>query len=196
MNDEDGSALLGDESLMSLAAGGEAAALGHLFERYHRPLYGYFLGWCGNPAEAEDLVQEVFVRVLRYRSSWRAGSVVRPWLWAIARNVCRARPRADQEDLEKASLVEDPAASPLRHQEAREDYRRLRQAMALLDDTQLELLLLARFAGLDSRALARHFGCTPGAARVRLHRILSRLRRSTAGESEEERWAAKTTTIR
>jgi RNA polymerase sigma-70 factor (ECF subfamily) len=196
MNDEGGPALLADETLMSLAAAGEAAAVGHLFERYHRPLYGYFLGWSGNPAEAEDLVQEVFVRVLRYRSTWRAGGVVRPWLWAIARNVCRARPQADQDDLEKASLVEDPAAGPLRNQEGREEYRKLRQAMARLDDAQRELLLLARFAGLDSRALALHFGCTPGAVRVRLHRILTRLRRTTAREPEEERWAAKTTTGR
>ena len=71
---------------MRCCARGDVAKLGVLFERYHRPLFEFLARMTGNPAAAEDLVQDVFVRVLKYRATWRDEGRFETWLFRIARN--------------------------------------------------------------------------------------------------------------
>src|SRR5258705_13079978 len=88
-----------DETLMHAVRKGDVAKLGLLFERYHRPLFDFLARMTGNAAVAEDLVQDVFVRVLKYRATWRDEGRFETWLFPIARNA-RAHffrgPRPDQ----------------------------------------------------------------------------------------------------
>src|SRR6202011_3000036 len=75
-----------DEELMLQVRDGAADMLGVLFDRYHGPLYGFYARLTGDRALSEDLVQEVFLRILKYRQSYRPGTPFRAWVYQIARN--------------------------------------------------------------------------------------------------------------
>src|SRR5436853_4021794 len=75
-----------DENLMLAVRRGEVAKLGMLFERYHRALFDFFARMTGNRTAAEDLVQDVFFRILKYRATFRDDSRFKAWMFHIARN--------------------------------------------------------------------------------------------------------------
>src|SRR2546430_1036370 len=60
-----------DHALMLAVGAGELDALGSVFERHHRPLFGFLAKLTGNPTAAEDIVQTVFQRMLKYRHTYR-----------------------------------------------------------------------------------------------------------------------------
>ena len=62
--------------------------LGELFERYHVPLYRFCLRMTGNTAVSEDLVQDIFMRMLKHRMSFKPNTTFTPWMYRIARNAC------------------------------------------------------------------------------------------------------------
>ena len=66
---------------------GDVARFDVLFERHHARLYNFFLRLTGRPGTSEDLVQEAFLRMLTYRSSYRATGPFTAWMYRIARNV-------------------------------------------------------------------------------------------------------------
>src|SRR6185312_3265122 len=76
-----------DEALMSAVREGDLAQLGPLFDRYHVPLFDFLSRMTGNRQVSEDLVQEVFLRVLKYRGTYREGARFGTWIFSIARNV-------------------------------------------------------------------------------------------------------------
>jgi len=84
---------LSDEQLLSAVARGEDAMFAELVRRYERPFHAYFCRLTGQPAEADDLFQETFLRVWRGAAAFRAESQAKTWLYAIAANVARSRLR-------------------------------------------------------------------------------------------------------
>src|SRR5262249_21387156 len=83
-----------DEALFAAYRTGDAAALEILFRRYQLPLARHLARILDDPATAEDLVVETFLRLHRHRERWREGTPLRPWIFAIARNLARNRLRA------------------------------------------------------------------------------------------------------
>ena len=78
--------LVTDEILMIAVRDGDLAKLGLLFERYHTALFDFLSRTTGDRAAAEDLVQDVFVRILKYRRTYRDHSCFETWMFRIARN--------------------------------------------------------------------------------------------------------------
>ena len=76
-----------DDRLMTAVQAGDVSRLGDLFERHHRALFNFFLRWCGDRQLSEDMVQDVFLRMLKYRATYRPGSQFRTWMYHLARNV-------------------------------------------------------------------------------------------------------------
>ena len=76
-----------DEACMLRTAAGDTGGLSALFERHHRPLFGFFHRLSGSSGVADDLTQEVFFRMLKFRMTFREGMKFRPWMYQIARNV-------------------------------------------------------------------------------------------------------------
>ena len=101
---------ISDRELMGEVRNGDVGRLGELFERHHRRLFSFFLGLTRQRSAAEDLVQEVFVRMLKYRESFKSEAEFTPWMFRLARNaatdVWRARPKEQQHDPESP----EPAA--------------------------------------------------------------------------------------
>jgi len=160
-------------------AGHGETALVLLFERHHGPLFGFLYRLTGHTATSEDLVQDVFLRVLRYANSFRPGEAFRPWLYRIARNVL-----ADHWARRKAELPLDlhamalPAPTNCAHAdlEYAQDQDRLQQALNQMPLEKRELLLLSRDPELSYADLATTYGCSISALKVRVHRAMQELR--------------------
>jgi RNA polymerase sigma factor (sigma-70 family) len=169
-----------DEALMAQVQAGDLDQLTGLFERYQGPLFGFLARLANGDREvAQDLTQNVFVRVLRYRASFQQGQAFRAWVYQLARHVWadhyqRQRPTADLEEVEKTTSHGRAAQA---QRAATDQHQALHEALALLPAAQREVLLLHRFQGFDYAEIGEQLGCTAGAARVKAHRALDALRK-------------------
>lgn len=168
-----------DELLMRAVQGGDLDALGELFERHHRPVFHFLSRTTGDSAAAEDLVQEVFVRILKYRHTFDPDARFETWLFRIARNArtdhFRKRPPSTapvDEALELAAREPGPGA----RLEQAVDVRQLERALGQLPDEPRELLVLARYHGMPYDRIADLLGIEVGAVKVRVHRAMKQLR--------------------
>jgi RNA polymerase sigma factor (sigma-70 family) len=164
-----------DDALMSRVRDGDVHALAPLFDRHQSALLNFYLRTTGNRASSEDLVQDVFVRILKYRRTYRPGSRFVTWMYNIARHA-----RVDFLRKRRGEIEWDDAyASPVVPGDSVESGQRLRHlALALrrLPDEKREILVLSRFQGLRYEAIAQLLGCEVGAVKVRVHRAMRELR--------------------
>jgi RNA polymerase sigma factor (sigma-70 family) len=169
-----------DHDLMLAVRAGEIARLGDLFERYHRPLYGFFVRLTGQRTASEDLVQLVFYRILKYRHTYRDEGKFSAWIYHLARKVAadHFRKNAPVVLAEPDDLHEVPDRAPHAAEQAAQadDLALMHRALGTLPVEQRELLTLHRFHHLRHEELARLFDCSVGAVKVRMHRALGVLR--------------------
>lgn len=172
---------------------GELSQLEELFARYSKRLYHFFLRWTSDRAAAEDLVQEVFVRMLKYRHTYRDHVEFEPWLWTLARHAAtdlwRARPR-EVELNETTPEPESGEAHPLAALEREEDVARLAAALERLAPEKREVLLLARFSELAYERIGEVLGISVGAVKVRVHRAMKDLKTAYLAEVAEAKGGA------
>jgi len=167
--------LLPDEELMSQVRSGVGEMLGVLFDRYQMPLFNFFYKLTGSRSASEDLVQEVFFRILKYRQSYRPGTSFRAWMYQIARNARvdafrRQRPEVGLEPEMEPAVV--PSDSAQQKQETQMLYRALLQ----MPEEKKEVLILSRFQGLKYEEIAQLLGCEVNTVKTRVHRALQELR--------------------
>jgi RNA polymerase sigma factor (sigma-70 family) len=166
-----------DHELMIAVRAGEIRRLGDLFERYHRPLYGFFVRLTNQPSVSEDLVQIVFYRIHTYRDEGKFSA----WIYHLARKVAADHFRkhaAAPIPTDPADLTDqtDAGPAPSTQAESAEDLALLRSALARLPQEHREVLVLARFQHLEHKEIARLLDCSVGAVKVRAHRALKELR--------------------
>jgi RNA polymerase sigma-70 factor (ECF subfamily) len=154
---------------------GDAESFGVLFDRYHQRLYEFFYRLGSNAVLSEDLVQEVFLRMLKYRRTFREDSEFRAWMYHIARTVRIDRFRSDRNPLPSGIEYSKPL-SPERYIEAQERTNLLHAALLKLPDEKRELLILARYQELKYEQIAVLLGIGVGAVKVRVHRAMIELR--------------------
>lgn len=154
---------------------GEGETLGVLFERYHGPLFNFYARLMGDRTVSEDLVQEVFLRILRYRDTYQPGTPFRPWMYQIARNArmdhYRKTPRL--ETFEPDML---PPVAPHDSAQQQQEGALLHRALMRLSDEKREVLILARFQELKYTEIARLLGVELNTVKTRVHRALQDLR--------------------
>ncbi len=161
---------------------GEISRLGDLFQRHHRPLYGFFVRMTGQHASSEDLVQLVFYRILKYRHTYRDEGKFSAWIYHIARKAAldhfRKQPATAQFEsgTPTAETLPDFTPKPDECAARTDDLAYMRAALLQLPDEQREVLVLQRFQDLQHDEIARLLGCSVGAVKVRAHRALSALR--------------------
>ena len=97
-----------DEQLIQWVADGDTSCLATLFERHHKGVYQFCLQKTRQPAQSEDLVQEVFIRILKNAGSFRGDGLFKAWMFNIARNITldhiRQRSRQQSESLDDQLL--------------------------------------------------------------------------------------------
>jgi RNA polymerase sigma-70 factor (ECF subfamily) len=170
-----------DHDLMLAVRDGELDALGELFERHHGPLYGFLAKFTGDRIAAEDIVQTVFQRMLKYRHTYRDDGSFSAWMYHLARR-CAAdhfrKQNAAPAATDPADLQEFADQRPDASAEAgrTDDHAFLHRALNRLDRDDREILLLSRFQELSFAEIAGILECSVGAAKVRAHRALRELR--------------------
>jgi RNA polymerase sigma factor (sigma-70 family) len=168
-----------DEDLMLLVRNGNLRTLGDLFIRHQTPLFNFYLRMTGDRQLSEDLVQEVFFRILRYRNSYQPGASFAAWMYQIARNtrVDNLRKHKPVKPLDdQLETARDYAPTPDQHAESNEQTALLKKALARLAEDKRELILLTRFQNLKYDEVAQLLHCEPGAVKVRVHRAVQELR--------------------
>jgi RNA polymerase sigma-70 factor, ECF subfamily len=171
------------EELIERLVAGDREAFGQLYRRYRPDIFRFAAHFCGSPAHAEDIVQDVFLAVLQHASRYRAErSAVLPWLLGIARNHARRR-RAERPMLplpiddagagQELAVDSDPLAGLTRDRQT----ALLRRALRELPVRYREAIILCDFHELTYLEAATAIGCAIGTVRSRLHRARAMLAR-------------------
>ena len=165
------------EELARTARGGDRNAFEALVRRYQRRVFGLAYQHLRDPDEAQDLAQEVFVRLYRNLGHYDPERPFEPWFWRLAGNVavnyCRRR-RAPSLELKEDSASRD--ADP--------DKVPLELAVASLDESLRLPLLLHYHADLPVEEVAASLGLSVSGVKSRLHRARAILRRLLAAEEQ------------
>jgi len=160
---------------MEAVRGGDSRQLAILFERHHQALYRFYMRHTGNSAQCEDLVQEVFCRLLRHGGTYTPGMPFVPWMYRIARNAHIDSERRRRPEVPISGDWQTPV-SAARTYEDREQHALLRRAIQALPPAKREVLLLARFQGLKYEEIAGVLGCEISTVKVRVFRAVQSLR--------------------
>jgi RNA polymerase sigma-70 factor (ECF subfamily) len=169
-----------DEQLMLAYRQGDAGAFEALYARHKGPLYRYVLRAVKERAQAEELYQEIWMRVIEARSRYAVQAKFTTWLYAIAHNRLADHWRKKGLKLVDALEADDPPAprgfEPEARAEGRQELRRLAAALEALPAAQREAFLLHEEAGMSASEIAAATGVTEEAAKSRLRYALARLR--------------------
>ena len=152
--------------------------------RHEREIMRYLLRASGDREDAADLFQETWLRAYRAYPRLEPDSEVRPWLYAIAVNLCRNRARDGAR--RTAVIVADDEGNPAadrigkahRSHSESDGYAavRLRELMSALPTKQREALQLRYFAGLDYAEIAAALDCSQEGARANVSQALRKLK--------------------
>ena len=170
---------LPDEELMMQVRNGVGEMLGVLFDRYHAKLFNFYMRLTGDRALSEDLVQDVFYRILKYRHTYRPGSPFKAWMYQVARNARRDNFHRQHIEVE----FEEQMAEPLTPKDTLADEQQnqlLRRALLQLPEDKREVLLLSRFQEMKYSEIAQILGCQVGTVKVRVFRAMQELRQVIA----------------
>ncbi len=169
-----------DNELMMRVRHGHTSELGILFERHHQRLLTYLMRMTGDRTASEDLVQEVFTRMLRFKEGFRGDrGGFSAWMYTLAHNACmdyfRQGARHNHQPLPDQ---EPPVEAPGPHDQAEtsQSIAILRRALLMLPAEKREVLLLRRFGFKKFNEIAGILGCPVGTAKVRAHRAIRELR--------------------
>ncbi len=185
-----------DIRLMLRVREDEPGAFEQLVETYQHRLVAIMHHLVGNAEEAEDLAQEVFLRVYRSRKKYRPRSKFSTWLFTIANNLAlnslRARQRKPSVPLNLTDsgplgprpaehLVQDRGGGPMQHVQQQELAAVIRQALEGLNERQRMAVVLNKFEDMGYAEIAQVMGLTPKAIKSLLSRARENLRQALSG---------------
>jgi RNA polymerase sigma factor (sigma-70 family) len=158
---------------------GDVSRLALLFERHHRALFNFFLRLTSERQASEDLVQDVFLRILKYHATYRPGSQFRAWMYQLARHAYldRRKPGSQEVPLD-ALAVDPPSRAPAASDVLQQDQQAalVRRALARLPEDKREVLVLSRYQGLSYEQVGTLLGIEVGAVKVRVYRAVRALK--------------------
>jgi RNA polymerase sigma factor (sigma-70 family) len=172
---------LTDNALMLKVKNGDIEKMGLLYERYYRQLYRFIFNMTRQRELSEDMVQNIFFRMLKYPEGFMGFGEFKTWMYHIARNavydyfrkVKKTPVHSDVKNYEERIEGEQFSDSQL---EKEQELKTLGTAMEKLSDENRELLILCRFQELKYNEIARILNTTEGAIKVRVHRALNQLK--------------------
>ena len=169
---------MNDNQLMEDVRDGRVEKMAILFERHHVALFNFFLRLTGNRAASEDLVQDVFTRILKYRATYQGEDRFAVWMYKIARNahIDHLRKRKETFPLDE-QFDEAPSPEPVPEDRVvrEQESALLARALARLSPKKQEILVLSRFQNLKYREIAELLDCPIGTVKGLVHRAIQEL---------------------
>jgi RNA polymerase sigma-70 factor (ECF subfamily) len=176
---------LDDESLLRLIARSQENALSELYDRYNRLVYSVALNTLGSPEQAEEVTQDVFLRVWRKAATYQPeqGKVI-TWIASIARNCAidmlrrqKVRPEGNLIEWGGEEAFDPPTAFDVEGEvETWQSQRRVRQAVAQLPEAQRQALAYAFFQGYSHSEIANLLNEPLGTVKTRIRLAMEKLR--------------------
>lgn len=174
---------------VAAAQASDARAFAALLEAYGPRLYGYFFRATASHHDAEDLLGEMMLRLVKSLGAYDDRGRFEPWLFRIAANMVRDRIRRNKtsppaislsaEDDEGGSMIEQlPGRQRAAHADllSAEASAELNQALGKLDPTTRQMILLRHFGDMSYKEIAGVFDCPLGTVLAKVHRGLKALR--------------------
>jgi RNA polymerase sigma-70 factor (ECF subfamily) len=173
-----------DVDLVARHRAGDGRAFDEVYGRYSGMVYGLALRLSANPQEAEDLTQDVFLRIYRHLAGFRGGSSLKTWVYRVALNQCRSRfarfrPPTQglfEEGVEEAPQLRDPSRGPEEAALSSDTARLISEALARLPLVFREAVVLRDLEGLAYEEIADATGVRVGTVRSRIARGREQLR--------------------
>jgi RNA polymerase sigma-70 factor (ECF subfamily) len=172
---------LTDNAIMLKVKAGDLDKMGLLFERYHRPLYGFLFHMIYHKEGSEDMVQQVFYKMLKYRHTFTGTGEFIHWMYSIARNVLKDRGKRKQLPMQQEGVEEmadklSGGITPEEYLERKQAKAELYKAMERLSDDHREVLTLSRFQELKHQEIAQILNISEVAVKTRAHRAMQELK--------------------
>lgn len=182
-----------DEDLMVLFRDGDAGAFELLVSRHQRGLYNFLLRSVHNHSRAEEMLQEVFLRVVRAKDRYQRTARFTTWIYTIARNLCvdesrrqkfrrtlplegKRRGRSEGSGLSVLDRTEAPQVATDAASEARGIRERVAAAIETLPDDQREVFIMRQFGGLSFKQIGAAVGAPENTVKSRMRYALEKLR--------------------
>jgi RNA polymerase sigma-70 factor (ECF subfamily) len=167
-----------DEAVMMEVKNGNLEEMSVLFERYNVKLFNYFLKLTHHRLISQDLTQNLFYRMIRYRHSYKDGYSVSGWMYQMARNLFIDFCKEERKAGELFISTEKYPVEKTDEQDGfpEDDYERLERSIALLSTEQQELIILSRYQGLKYEEISQIVNQSVPAIKVAIHRAIKQLR--------------------
>jgi RNA polymerase sigma-70 factor (ECF subfamily) len=167
-----------DEEIMQHIKDGKLTEMSVLFERYHLRLYNFFLKLTRNKDVSQDLTQNLFYRMIKYKNTYKNELSVKSWIYKMARNLhidyYKEEKRSEELfiriDSNTVNVTDDYEGFP------EDDYKRLEQAFSALNPEQKEIIALSRYQGLKYEEISHIVNQSVPAIKVAMHRAIKQLR--------------------
>lgn len=165
-----------DWELVETARGGDRPAFNQLVLKYRNRVLGVAVRMLGDRGEAEDLAQDVFVKVFRALKDFQHEALFSTWLYRVTANSCLNRIQKRKQEKSMTSVLDDPeahpdpAANPQRVLEEKQAKLLVEKAIQDLPSDQRVILILRDIEGLSYEDIAESLGIELGTVRSRLHR--------------------------
>ena len=160
---------------------GDLDKMGLLFQRHHRALYGFLFHMTQQREASEDMMQNVFYRMLRSRHTFTGEGEFRTWMYHLARNVLKdhlkqSRRRGHHHEIEGYEERIPSGMAADEQIERKLEIKVLERCLAGLPPDSREILVLSRFQELKYAEIAQVLEVSIAAVKVRVHRAMSQLK--------------------
>lgn len=152
---------------------GDLDRMGLLFERHYKQLFGFLFRMTSHREASEDLVQNVFIRMIKYRHTFKGTGEFRTWMYHLARNAVNDHHKSQSKmptDSNYGEVAEENNSDTEHNEEV------LARALNLLTEENREILVLSRYQELKYSEIAQILDISEANVRVKIHRAMAQLK--------------------
>lgn len=169
-----------DSEIMQRVQAGEVNLIGTLYERYKGELFSYFYRCTSDKVKSEDLIQNVFIKVINNHKNFKGTGQFNYWLFRIARNTWLDAVKKKEPMLHAVPLQEEQrqmATTKLHSSTIDEQKKKLRNALNQISEEKREAIIMSRYQGMDYKTIAKISDCSESAIKSRIMRGLTEIRK-------------------
>jgi RNA polymerase sigma-70 factor (ECF subfamily) len=165
-----------DEYLIACIKGGEIEKASILFDRHSKNIYSYFYRLTRNRVESEDLTQNVFVKLIRFRSSYKPDHQFLPWVFRIAHHAYIDHCKCKSKERHQLIIYNRVASAESENENVEDTLDVFHKAFEKLSPEYRELLILNRYHGLTYKQIGKSLKLNEKAVKQKAFRALEKLR--------------------
>jgi RNA polymerase sigma-70 factor (ECF subfamily) len=172
---------LTDNELMLSVKNGDLDKMTLLFKRHHRDLYAFLFHMTHQRGSSEDMLQNVFYRMLKYRHTFTGAGEFKNWMYYLAFNVLKDETKRNKQHIYKNDMADfseraGPDALADEDIQKKQELSILHSAMENLNQAEKEVIVLSQYQKLKYHEIAKLLNISEGAVKVRVHRAFNQLK--------------------